>query len=295
MERVIAYMHERLGEQITVDDMARIAMFSKFHFSRVFRNSTGISPGRFLSALRLEEAKTLLVSTTMSIADVSNHVGYSSLGTFSYRFKRAVGVSPSVYRATGGLFTRELAYGEADAVGAGDATIRGEIVVSGSCLCSTVFLGLFPDALPQGRPVRCTARNGPGVYRFGKVPPGTWYILAFSFPEPETETGSSSGTTSRPDEDPTEDQGGIAVGSAGPVDIGPATSTMSTDVRLRPAGPLDPPIIFTPFDTDATTAPGPVASWRCSADHRPQGIPGRADVVTGPDGPYTAPPQVRTA
>ena len=45
--RVIDSMHENLGEQITIDDMARTAMFSKFHFSRVFQRVTGLSPGRY--------------------------------------------------------------------------------------------------------------------------------------------------------------------------------------------------------------------------------------------------------
>src|SRR5215212_10512242 len=57
--RVIETMRENLGEQLTVDDMARTAMFSKFHFSRFFQRVTGVSPGRLLSAMRLQEAKHL--------------------------------------------------------------------------------------------------------------------------------------------------------------------------------------------------------------------------------------------
>ncbi|NNJ08505.1 AraC family transcriptional regulator, partial [Streptomyces sp. PKU-MA01144] len=52
--RVIDEMHANLGQELTIDDMARTAMFSKFHFTRVFRDVTGTSPGRFLSALRLQ-------------------------------------------------------------------------------------------------------------------------------------------------------------------------------------------------------------------------------------------------
>src|SRR5437870_395167 len=52
--RAIAAMRERLDEQLTVDDLARAAMFSKFHFTRLFQRLTGVSPGRFLSALRLQ-------------------------------------------------------------------------------------------------------------------------------------------------------------------------------------------------------------------------------------------------
>ena len=87
--RVIDSMHENLGEPLTIDDMARTAMFSKFHFSRVFQRVTGLSPGRYLSAVRLQEAKRLLASTSLSVTDISHRVGYSSVGTFSSRFATA--------------------------------------------------------------------------------------------------------------------------------------------------------------------------------------------------------------
>ena len=73
-------MRDNIGEELTVDDMARAAMFSKFHFTRVFQRVTGVSPGRFLSAMRLQRAKDLLLTTSMNVADISVHVGYNSVG-----------------------------------------------------------------------------------------------------------------------------------------------------------------------------------------------------------------------
>src|SRR5919198_4395024 len=108
VERAIETMQENLGERLTIDDMARSALFSKFHFSRVFQRVTGVSPGRFLSAMRLEEAKRLLVSTSYTVSDISHRVGYKSVGTFSTRFRSSVGVSPSTYRQLGGT-TLEIA------------------------------------------------------------------------------------------------------------------------------------------------------------------------------------------
>src|SRR5918992_4039442 len=102
VQRVIESIYRNIGEPITIDDMARTAMFSKFHFARIFQRTTGVSPGRFLSAVRLQEAKKLLLSTSLSVADISHQVGYSSVGTFSSRFKRSVGLSPTVYRELGG-------------------------------------------------------------------------------------------------------------------------------------------------------------------------------------------------
>ena len=56
VERAIATIRTSFADDVTIDDLARAAMFSKFHFTRVFRRTTGVSPGRFLSAVRLQEA-----------------------------------------------------------------------------------------------------------------------------------------------------------------------------------------------------------------------------------------------
>jgi AraC family transcriptional regulator len=99
--RVIAMMRDRLEEPLTVEEMARVAMFSKFHFTRLFKRVTGVSPGRYLSALRLQRAKQLLVSTSLNVTDISVRVGYSSTGTFTATFTRRVGLSPTAYRRLG--------------------------------------------------------------------------------------------------------------------------------------------------------------------------------------------------
>ena len=98
VRRAIDTMRTHLGEQITVDDLARSAMFSRFHFTRIFRRVTGVPPGRFLLRKRLERAKFLLESTSMNVVEVSVEVGYSSVGTFSTRFNRCVGMPPTTYR-----------------------------------------------------------------------------------------------------------------------------------------------------------------------------------------------------
>lgn len=102
VERAISTMNQNLGERLTVDDLARAARFSKFHFTRIFRRVTGLSPGRFLSELRLQHAKQLLASTSLNVADISIRVGYTSVGTFSSRFTRSVGVPPTTYRRLAG-------------------------------------------------------------------------------------------------------------------------------------------------------------------------------------------------
>src|SRR5678816_1351138 len=63
VERVITSARERLCEPISLRDMSRVAYISEFHFNRVFHQITGLPPAKFISAMRLDEAKRLLLNT----------------------------------------------------------------------------------------------------------------------------------------------------------------------------------------------------------------------------------------
>src|SRR5918999_867311 len=97
--QVIADIYAHFGEPITIDDMARSVMYSKFHFTRMFQSAVGVPPGRFLTGVRIQEAKRLLLSTSLTVKEIAGRVGYSSVGTFSTKFKSSVGFSPTAYRA----------------------------------------------------------------------------------------------------------------------------------------------------------------------------------------------------
>lgn len=237
VNRAIATMRENLGEPLTVDDIAREAMFSKFHFTRIFQRVTGVSPGRFLSALRLQQAKHLLVSTSLNVADISVRVGYNSVGTFSTRFSRSVGMSPTAYRKRAG-FAPEIPVDRSLAQDSQfSACIHGQLTPAVSGSASLVFMGLFPDRIPQGQPVRCAILSGGGPFRFDGVPPGRWYLLAQSVGgDLRTAIGGPTG----PD-------GVVAVATHGPL----ATNrdlVIRADMELKPAGALDPPVLLALLD-----------------------------------------------
>ena len=61
IERAIEYIWERYSEPVSLDELSRSALLSRFHFARTFREITGVTPGRFLSAVRIHQAKRLLV------------------------------------------------------------------------------------------------------------------------------------------------------------------------------------------------------------------------------------------
>ncbi len=230
--RVIETMRENLGEQLTVDDMARTAMFSKFHFSRFFQRVTGVSPGRLLSAMRLQEAKRLLVSTSLTVTEISHKVGYTSVGTFSSRFRSSVGVSPTTYRQLRG-FTQTVATERRRDAAPRSATLRGEVRAALPDQLGLIFVGLFADPIPQGQPVSCTVLHRAGPYLLENVPDGNWYLLAHSVAAglEEAVSGPLAGDQT------------LCVGSHGPLKIGSDTALRHADVQLRPVQSLDPAVL----------------------------------------------------
>lgn len=235
VERVIHAMRENLGEQITMDDMARTAMFSKFHFSRIFLRVTGISPGRFLSALRLQEAKRLLLTTAMTVADISHLVGYNSIGTFSSRFRASVGVSPSEYRQYGG-YVAPIAAPERNGT-THPGAVRGHVWSTPGCRPGEIVVGLFPGRIAQGTPVRHVTRSGIGPFEISDVPAGSWHVIAHS-----AEVGYDG-----PDGEPGFSQPYVA--AFGPVDVSPTGASGRTfDMWLRPPRIFDPPALLAQLD-----------------------------------------------
>ncbi len=248
--RAIETMHENMAEPITIDDMARTAMYSKFHFSREFQRVTGISPGRFLSAIRLQRAKDLLVSTSLTVTEISHRVGYTSVGTFSSRFATSVGVPPTSYRQLGG-FTREILMDNCSRSQASlSTTVRGVVHAPVADELGLIFIGLFPSRIPQGRPVRCTVLHRAGPFVLEEVPPGTWYLLGHSVPAFRNELLTS-------------DQE-LSVGSYGPVEVHTGVPIQWIDFRLRAIRALDPPVLLALLDVREVAFREGLASVRVS-------------------------------
>jgi AraC family transcriptional regulator len=235
--RVIEAMRENLGEQLTIDDMARTAMFSKFHFSRVFQRATGVSPGRFLSAMRLHEAKRLLVSTSLTVTDISHRVGYTSVGTFSSRFRNSVGVSPTTYRQLGNHPPRTASDGRRSVPSRRSATVRGDVSSAGTEQLGLIFIGLFADPIPRGQPVRCTILHSPGPFALENVPMGSWYLLAHSL------ACGFEEAVYQPPLDGVQAPA-LCVGCHGrPITIRPDTVSAAADLQLRPLPSPDPALL----------------------------------------------------
>ncbi len=88
--------HYRLARDL--DELAGVARVSKYHFARSFELAYGETPIRYLTRRRIERAQDLLRMANVTVTEVYILVGFSSLGSFSSRFRQLVGESPAAYR-----------------------------------------------------------------------------------------------------------------------------------------------------------------------------------------------------
>jgi AraC-like DNA-binding protein len=88
----------RFGEQLDVAQLAAHAGYSRFHFIRAFHWAYGETPVQYLMRRRIERACELLALANLTIREIAELVGFTSLAGFSTRFKAQLGTSPSRYR-----------------------------------------------------------------------------------------------------------------------------------------------------------------------------------------------------
>ncbi|MEU9481332.1 helix-turn-helix transcriptional regulator [Streptomyces sp. NPDC048191] len=84
---------------LDLDAVAACAGYSRYHFLRAFKDAYGETPGQYLTHRRIERAEEMLRSANLTVTEICTLVGFSSLGTFSARFKARTGLTPSQYRA----------------------------------------------------------------------------------------------------------------------------------------------------------------------------------------------------
>lgn len=100
-QRIIKIAHaieEEPGKDWNVPALAKQAGFSRTHFTRVFANTIGLPPNRFIILRRIERARQLLDESTLSVSQIADSLGYSDVYFFSRQFKKITGSSPSDWR-----------------------------------------------------------------------------------------------------------------------------------------------------------------------------------------------------
>lgn len=99
LRRVLDFIHDDPGADLSLTAMADLAAMSATHFSKAFRAATGVSPLQYVIATRLEMASILLKTSKLTVAEIAWRVGYQDISRFGQHFKRKYGTTPAAFRA----------------------------------------------------------------------------------------------------------------------------------------------------------------------------------------------------
>ncbi|MBB6675108.1 helix-turn-helix domain-containing protein [Cohnella nanjingensis] len=186
VDEVIAFIRDHIDEPLPLSRLARYVAYSPYHFTRIFKERIGLSPLYYVSSMRLQKAKDLLLRTNLSVRDVGLEIGQQSLGTFTTRFTERVGVSPSEFRHSAlqtDAHFRSLQqltdWRTADPATLDYGCVQGT-VTSSVPFEGFILIGLFSKPIPEGLPPYGTLLSSLGDFRFTGVRPGTYYLMATS-------------------------------------------------------------------------------------------------------------------
>ena len=98
LQKVLAYVEEKLAEPVGVRELASQVHMSPFHFARRFKQAVGTPPHAYITHVRIERAKSLLAGTNAPLIEVATRVGYRTQAHFTGVFHRYVGTTPRAYR-----------------------------------------------------------------------------------------------------------------------------------------------------------------------------------------------------
>lgn len=230
--RAITEMRADPGRPQPLEQLARIGQFSPFHFHRIFRDTTTVTPARFLAALRMSEARRLLLHSAMPVDRVGAHVGYTSTGSFITHFGHCVGLPPARFRS----LVRSL--GDARVGERLPALTRpaeapgGEVTWPAQPVSASLAVSwLFAPGRSPGRPR--LARLPAGAPRTGlpRAPaPGAYWAVTMIVPAHVRLVDALI------DDVP----GSYLIGRAGLSLTG--SESVAVEVTLRRPGPTDPPL-----------------------------------------------------
>ena len=98
LRRARDHIDRHFTEPLDLETLGNVAGLSRFHFQRLFKATYGRTPAAYLSERRMERAQDLLRATNLTVTEVCHAVGFSSLGSFSSRFRAVAGETPSEFQ-----------------------------------------------------------------------------------------------------------------------------------------------------------------------------------------------------
>jgi transcriptional regulator GlxA family with amidase domain len=99
LRRVIGFIQDNMIQQLTLMDLSTVVHMSPYHFARLFKQSTGVPPHRFVLGQRIARASVLLRDARVSIGEIARLVGFRTPSHFATAFRRMTGLAPSEYRS----------------------------------------------------------------------------------------------------------------------------------------------------------------------------------------------------
>ncbi|MCH1642861.1 AraC family transcriptional regulator [Paenibacillus timonensis] len=236
IERIEAEYHRVL----TLEELASHVSYSKFHAERLFQRRTGLSISQYLSLVRIEKSKNLLIDSRYTVCEISARVGYASVSTFSRTFKEYVGVQPNLFRKT--YRDRQIGIVEMASSRLGlcekpppdndglSGTVTADRPVKG-----LILIGLFSEPVPKGAPASCTLLRETGTFTLSDVDDGQYYAFALALEFPLVSVQYFSNTH------------GLRGRSHLPVLVQRGAAPEPIRIHLRPPLVTDPPIAVSPF------------------------------------------------
>lgn len=186
IHRAMARLHEDLSSNVE-GDLERAAALTRTRLSALFRRGVGVTIEEYRTRARLEAAKALLVLSDAAVHDIALEVGYGTPLQLRRMFLRYLGVTPGEFRR----LARAVTQGgpqrtQAGLVGAlarwlgppRTSTVRGEVLYRGEQTGRALYIGLFPNPVPDAYPAAWTAIPAPGPFTLRRIPEGRYYVLA---------------------------------------------------------------------------------------------------------------------
>jgi len=92
------YIQAHFSEDVNLNELSKVACLSPYHFHRAFKHTFGITPKKFVTGLRIEKAKWLLLNRSYSVQSICNDVGFKDVSSFTRLFTSYTGQTPSAFR-----------------------------------------------------------------------------------------------------------------------------------------------------------------------------------------------------
>src|SRR3989442_1949106 len=99
LRRVMEYVQENLQRDLRLAELSTLVHMSPYHFARLFKQSTGVPPHRFLVRRRIDAARALLAARTTPVVEIAPLVGFRTASHFTTTFRRVTGLTPSADRS----------------------------------------------------------------------------------------------------------------------------------------------------------------------------------------------------